>query len=134
MFGETYPDPVRVVSVGPKIDDLLTDKKTPWGMQNSVEFCGGTHVANSKDSLGRRDAIAGDTVCLIMFGTCGTTGVIAYPIVGMTGARFNWLQQFLFMKVKALCGSQHTASGLLRRRSTSLSFCRKKALPKAFAE
>ena len=49
MFGETYPDPVRVVSVGPKIDDLLTDKTTPWGMQNSVEFCGGTHVTNSKE-------------------------------------------------------------------------------------
>lgn len=49
MFGETYPDPVRVVSVGPKIDDLLTDKKTAWGLENSVEFCGGTHVSNSKD-------------------------------------------------------------------------------------
>lgn len=59
VFGETYPDPVRVVSVGPKIDDLLTDKKTPWGMQNSVEFCGGTHVANSKDSLGDMMQLSG---------------------------------------------------------------------------
>ncbi|KAH9445936.1 hypothetical protein MJO29_012208 [Puccinia striiformis f. sp. tritici] len=45
VFGETYPDPVRVVVVGPDLVDLssadLSDSK--W-LNYSVEFCGGTHV------------------------------------------------------------------------------------------
>eukprot|EP00928_Gymnodinium_smaydae_P003493 TRINITY_DN1124_c0_g1_i2.p1 TRINITY_DN1124_c0_g1~~TRINITY_DN1124_c0_g1_i2.p1 ORF type:complete len:1257 (+),score=326.05 TRINITY_DN1124_c0_g1_i2:64-3771(+) len=49
VFGETYPDPVRVLSVGPKVDDLLNDSKTPWGSQHSIEFCGGTHVSNTSE-------------------------------------------------------------------------------------
>eukprot|EP00566_Odontella_aurita_P003068 CAMPEP_0113572362 /NCGR_PEP_ID=MMETSP0015_2-20120614/26048_1 /TAXON_ID=2838 /ORGANISM="Odontella" /LENGTH=1024 /DNA_ID=CAMNT_0000475377 /DNA_START=124 /DNA_END=3198 /DNA_ORIENTATION=- /assembly_acc=CAM_ASM_000160 len=35
VFGEVYPDPVRVVSVGE---------------ETSVEFCGGTHLSNTKEA------------------------------------------------------------------------------------
>jgi len=46
VFGEQYPDPVRVVSVGPGIDDMLKAPSKMWGSDASIEFCGGTHVQN----------------------------------------------------------------------------------------
>jgi alanyl-tRNA synthetase len=37
VFGEKYPDPVRVVLIGPEKPELATN-------DDSVEFCGGTHM------------------------------------------------------------------------------------------
>ncbi|MHC4976964.1 MAG: alanine--tRNA ligase-related protein, partial [Planctomycetota bacterium] len=47
VFGETYPDPVRIVSVGVPIPDLLADSSRDDWKSYSIEFCGGTHVAST---------------------------------------------------------------------------------------
>ena len=49
VFGETYPDPVRVVSVGVEVEELLKNVKDPKWKDVSVEFCGGTHVQKTGD-------------------------------------------------------------------------------------
>ncbi|KAI9731544.1 MAG: Alanine--tRNA ligase [Cirrosporium novae-zelandiae] len=49
VFGETYPDPVRVVSVGVEIEELLKNVKDPRWRTVSIEFCGGTHVDRTGD-------------------------------------------------------------------------------------
>lgn len=44
MFDEHYPDPVRVVSVGVPVEDLIKNPDAPTGFETSVEFCGGSHL------------------------------------------------------------------------------------------
>ncbi|KAL7943184.1 tRNA synthetases class II (A) domain-containing protein [Trichoderma barbatum] len=44
VFGETYPNPVRVVSIGMDVDTMVADPKNAEWRKYSVEFCGGTHV------------------------------------------------------------------------------------------
>ena len=47
VFGERYPDPVRVVSIGPDIDALVSHPSDSQWLDHSVEFCGGTHLATT---------------------------------------------------------------------------------------
>ena len=42
VFGESYPDPVRVVSLEYEVDDIVKDVENTKWRSTSVEFCGGT--------------------------------------------------------------------------------------------
>ena len=49
VFGETYPDPVRVVSVGVEVEEILNNVQDARWRDISIEFCGGTHVQKTGD-------------------------------------------------------------------------------------
>ncbi len=74
VFGEQYPDPVRVVSIGPSVDALLSTPDAEDWMDHSVEFCGGTHLAATSDAGG-----------FILLSEQGLAAGIR-RIVGVTGA------------------------------------------------
>ncbi|KAH8581567.1 alanyl-tRNA synthetase [Cryptosporidium sp. chipmunk genotype I] len=52
IFGETYPDPVRVLSVGKSVDSLINSQNdTNYQEKVSIEFCGGTHIENTSEII-----------------------------------------------------------------------------------
>ena len=44
VFGEQYPDPVRMVSIGAPVEALLAEPDAEGWRELSAEFCGGTHL------------------------------------------------------------------------------------------
>jgi alanyl-tRNA synthetase len=42
VFGEAYPDPVRVVSIGYPLEDIMANVEDERWRSTSIEFCGGT--------------------------------------------------------------------------------------------
>lgn len=76
VFGETYPDPVRVVSVGIPIEELLTDTDSDAATRTSVEFCGGTHLLNG-GHVGQMVIVAEEAIAKGVRRVVAVTGVEA---------------------------------------------------------
>jgi alanyl-tRNA synthetase len=51
VFDEVYPDPVRVLSIGVPVEQVVSDPTGPWALDYSVEFCGGTYDLNMFECL-----------------------------------------------------------------------------------
>ena len=49
VFGERYPDPVRVVSIGPTVPELLAEPESGEWEKYSIELCGGAHLARYRE-------------------------------------------------------------------------------------
>jgi len=74
VFGEAYPDPVRVISVGPSVGSLLASPSAGEWREHSIEFCGGTHMQNTREA----------GACCIVEETAVAKGI--RRISGITGA------------------------------------------------
>ena len=50
VFGEQYPDPVRVVAIGAPVAEILSRFDSDQWISHSIEFCGGTHLENTSQA------------------------------------------------------------------------------------
>jgi len=108
VFGEVYPDPVRVVSIGVPVGDLLADPENERWHEYSIEFCGGTHLA--------RTGQAGEFVIVSETGVAkgirrveALTGVPARAAREAAANLRTQLEQARSLEIEAL---RHALSGL----------------------
>jgi len=85
VFGERYPDPVRVVSIGPTVPELLAAPDEARWDGFSIELCGGSHVPKT-DSLGGFALVDESAVAKGVRRVVGVTGQLAADAVAAGAA------------------------------------------------
>jgi alanyl-tRNA synthetase len=80
VFGEAYPDPVRVVSIGQPVSDLIGNPENAAWNEVSVEFCGGTHLPSTKEA-GHFALVSEEAVAKGIRRVIGLTGVAAQAAI-----------------------------------------------------
>jgi alanyl-tRNA synthetase len=101
VFGEKYPDPVRVLLIGAKTPDEVT-------RENSVEFCGGTHLSHTGQA-GFFKLVSQEPVAKGVRRVTGVTGRGAVQavqklsaVVDSLGARLNCKPEEVAARVESL--------------------------------
>ena len=89
VFGEQYPDPVRVVSVGATVCDLLADPTNEKWRECAVEFCGGTHLESCKTA--NRFVVLHEQA--LASGTRRITAITGIPAIAAHDAGVSLLKQ-----------------------------------------
>jgi len=112
IFGERYPNPVRVVSIGATVDDLVANPSNKAWHECSIEFCGGTHLQNCGG--------AGNFIILheqgLASGTRRITAVTGVPARAAYEAGVSLLQQITDAESlvgQSLCDSYDELSKLV---------------------
>ncbi|MEX2217178.1 MAG: alanine--tRNA ligase, partial [Phycisphaerales bacterium] len=88
VFGEAYPDPVRIVSIGQPVADIVANPASAEWPKYSVELCGGTHLSRTGEA-GAFAVIAEEAVAKGVRRVVAVTGVAAKAAIqageGMEG-------------------------------------------------
>ncbi len=101
VFGERYPDPVRVVSIGVPVATLLADPANPEWATRSVEFCGGTHVASTAE-IGRFVLLSEQALAAGVRRIFAVTGVAAHAAAAAAAALEERMQAAAALEGEAL--------------------------------
>jgi len=119
VFGEKYPPVVRVVSIGPDLDEVLEQKDNPDWANYSIEFCGGTHLSRTGEAR-RFCLVSEEAVAKGIRRLTGVTGEPAQQAVDAAQAMNEWADSLEGQDPETLARSLGELSDRLAERQLPL--------------